>query len=485
MPLQLRRGTAAEKADLNQPLAQGEPLWITDTGKLYIGDGATLAQNLEPVVGYGDEEAQDAAAAIFVNGNHSDISFDYLDGSNLINATVSVSQLTQNLDMNNFNIEGTGNIDIDGNLTIAGDVQANAVVGDYKGSVFGDDSVLLVDAVESAINLEGTIKGNLTPASTGIFSLGTPSLRFTEAYLSQSLWIGTAQINAEGASIDLPAGSTVNGQPLGEIGQPGNGLKIDIVGEDSSLIVDSSTGNINAGIVAATEFIGDIQGSVFADDSTLMINAIDTTISANSITTGNILNINADLDYRSLTGSSTFSISSTDDAGILTLRKISDSDLSGDINAYGRIVFARDDANGPAVNAIVSGTDTALVFAVDNTSTFTDTSKFFTWTGSGLGIGKITASQTLDVNGNGVFSGDVEASAFKGSLTSDDSTVIVDAVDSSITLGNFLQFGQLSTSERDALAAENGMVIYNTSNNKFEGYQNGVWINLDDGSPAS
>jgi len=54
-----------------------------------------------------------------------------------------------------------------------------------------------------------------------------------------------------------------------------------------------------------------------------------------------------------------------------------------------------------------------------------------------------------------------------------------------LTLGNFLQFGQLSTSERDALAAENGMVIYNTSNNKFEGYQNGVWINLDDGSPAS
>jgi hypothetical protein len=28
------------------------------------------------------------------------------------------------------------------------------------------------------------------------------------------------------------------------------------------------------------------------------------------------------------------------------------------------------------------------------------------------------------------------------------------------------------------------MVIYNTTNNRFEGRQNGAWINLDDGTAA-
>ena len=484
MPLQLRRGTAAEKADLNQPLAQGEPLWITDTGKLYIGDGATLAQNLEPVVGYGDEEAQDAAAAIFVNGNHSDISFDYLDGSNLINATVSVSQLTQNLDMNNFNIEGTGNIDIDGNLTIAGDVQANAVVGDYKGSVFGDDSVLLVDAVESAINLEGTIKGNLTPASTGIFSLGTPSLRFTEAYLSQSLWIGTAQINAEGASIDLPAGSTVNGQPLGEIAQPGNGLKIDIVGEDSSLIVDSSTNTVSG------SFIGELNGSVFADDSTTIIDGSTGEINTPNLNTSNLntsfitSNI-PELNFTSAVGNSTINIISDDTPGILAIRKEAlDEDLSGTVQAYGRLVFGRNDLNGNLITSFVAGNDLAITFGVDATATFADTTKFVTWTGTSFGIGKLDPSKTLDVNGDAFFEGDVEAAAFKGSIVGDDSTTIVNAVEGSISASSFVQFGSFTTSERNNLSAVNGMVIYNTTDNRFQGFQNSAWINLDDGTLA-
>jgi hypothetical protein len=42
----------------------------------------------------------------------------------------------------------------------------------------------------------------------------------------------------------------------------------------------------------------------------------------------------------------------------------------------------------------------------------------------------------------------------------------------------FVQFGSLTTAERDALAAANGMVIYNTTDNKFQGYENGAWANL-------
>jgi hypothetical protein len=37
---------------------------------------------------------------------------------------------------------------------------------------------------------------------------------------------------------------------------------------------------------------------------------------------------------------------------------------------------------------------------------------------------------------------------------------------------------RLTTTQRDALTAVAGMVIYNSSTNKFQGYENGSWANL-------
>jgi len=48
----------------------------------------------------------------------------------------------------------------------------------------------------------------------------------------------------------------------------------------------------------------------------------------------------------------------------------------------------------------------------------------------------------------------------------------------------YVQFGSFSATERAALTPANGMVIYNTTANKFQGYQNGGWINLDTGAAA-
>jgi hypothetical protein len=44
--------------------------------------------------------------------------------------------------------------------------------------------------------------------------------------------------------------------------------------------------------------------------------------------------------------------------------------------------------------------------------------------------------------------------------------------------GGVFQFPRLTSTERDALVVASGSVIYNTSTNKFQGYENGVWVNL-------
>lgn len=41
-----------------------------------------------------------------------------------------------------------------------------------------------------------------------------------------------------------------------------------------------------------------------------------------------------------------------------------------------------------------------------------------------------------------------------------------------------LVLSRLTTTERNALTAVNGMLIYNTTLNKFQGYENGAWVNL-------
>ena len=46
------------------------------------------------------------------------------------------------------------------------------------------------------------------------------------------------------------------------------------------------------------------------------------------------------------------------------------------------------------------------------------------------------------------------------------------------TATHYVQFGSFTTAERNALTAANGMVIYNSTTNKFQGYENGSWVNL-------
>jgi hypothetical protein len=195
MPLQIRRGTAAERNALTSPLVVGELLYVTDQGKIYIGDGTLLTDSTDSagnpgqggkgliVTGFSSEEAQDATAELFSNGTHTNITFTYNDSANSINAQIDLSSY-----LGDINVEGLITSSIKGSIfaedstllidainavipaqnvsgTFTGDV-----VGDVRGSIYGDDSTLLIDGTNSIIPasvLSGTFTGNVIGNITG------------------------------------------------------------------------------------------------------------------------------------------------------------------------------------------------------------------------------------------------------------------------------------------------------------------------------
>jgi hypothetical protein len=136
MPLQIRRGTTAERLTIT-PLP-GELIYDTTTEEIFVGDGVQAGGRI--TTGVSIEDASDAAAALFTSGVHTGIVFDFNDTNNQINASVSFNTLLENLNLNEFDIVGTGNINIDGQIT-----------ANVNGSIFADDSILLVDAVSGQL----------------------------------------------------------------------------------------------------------------------------------------------------------------------------------------------------------------------------------------------------------------------------------------------------------------------------------------------
>jgi len=259
MPLQIRRGTDAQRTAIT-PLT-GELIYTTDGKRLYIGDGTTLGG--VQLTGYTNEDAVDAVAAALLAGTSQNISFTYgttQDSANRIDATVNISSLLGNLNVNGYTIYGTGNINLQGTIE-----------SDFVGSVSADNSTLLVDATNGSIVLEGTVKGNIVSDFDSAYDIGSAAYKFRDLYID-SVHVGNAIMTSIGSGINLPAGSTIDGAPLGAPGTGGS-LNIDIVGDDSTVLVNSATNTLGG------TFVGDMNGSVYSDNSTIMVDAVDLRLS--------------------------------------------------------------------------------------------------------------------------------------------------------------------------------------------------------------
>lgn len=397
MPLQIRRGLNAERTQIAPAngLVEGELLYTTDEKKLYIGTGSVGEHQGVVITGYTDSDAKDAAAEILTTGDHVGVGFSYDSQTKQLNATVDLSAFD-------------------------GPIVADAL----KGSVFADDSSVLLDAIDKIVyadvvgivtgNLNGNVIGNVTGDVTG---------------------------NVAGNVI-----GNVTGDITGSI-----------FADDSTLLVDGTNGTVPWAVISnapafLTEIPGsitaDVKGSIFADDSTLLVDAIDNAINANTVRTNTISTVNNLLRINPApTTGTTVEISGFDSRAILQLKRLSNSDISG-VNEsilLGSIFF---ETAGDIVGSLIHGGVDILRLGTSADGTFADDSKFVFVRGGNLGINNISPQEKLDVVGNGIFTGNISVGGsvigdVVGSLFSDASTMLIDGTDGSLMVANINIAGEI------------------------------------------
>ena len=501
----------------------------TVTANFFVGDGSLLT-NL-PSTGGGGEGV--------VGGGNYNINIVADDSTLMLDATnQTFSGLQLTITGNSFfqgNVEAdqifgpldgdvTGSVFSDSSFvmvdSVAGKLRADT---EFTGSgiITSPDQNIDVTAPSGSVNINGVNFLNnkdVVPVVSGTGKIGRVGTKFEEVNATTGNFDRVTG-DASGLFNFPPTIGIVDGQTY-TIDVQGN-----LIGEDSTILVDAVSNTFN----------GNVQGNVIADDLSVIVNSLDKRVTANlfvggfecsptGVFQGDLIgNTFGDLydeastslttveqsemhftrwlpndltvifENRSqTTGDQVIQFNSFDGRMQLDLKK-NKADAALDDGIYdirGEVKFgALSDIDGDINSAKITVGHDALFIGTAKNNDLTIDEKFVMFTTNDsdqikVGIGKATVSAELDVNGSGIFEGDVTASAFKGSLVADDSTIIVDAVENTITAGGYIQFGQYTTTNRNALTAVNGMVIYNESVDRFQGYQNGAWINLDDGTAA-
>ena len=354
MALRLRRGTNAERLLVTPK--EGELIYTTDTKLIFAGDGSQIGGNV--IAGL---------ASVLAD---------------------TTPQLGGNLDLNSKNITGVGNINIDGTITAP----------QFEGNLHADDSTVAYDsATQKLVVGDITTSGHITPSTSNVKDIGSSTSKFRNGYLN------TLYVNNLIGSVDV------------------------------------------SGTLTASKFDGDLTGSVFGDDSSILVDGINGTF------TGNIIG-NTRVSNPNVTAIVAIDIDSVDNASKLNLKRKSTSALVGDASLqYGLISFGRDDSAGVRTTGLIVGKEDGIYFGQSAAGTFGTPSVFMVWKDNKLGVSNDTPSEKLDVTGN------IKASGF------------------------MMPGVYATTSARDTAHASpaNGQIIYLTATHKFQGYANSAWVNLN------
>ena len=393
MALRLRRGTQAERDDAGFIPDSGEPVWTIDTKRLYIGDGTTPGGNLIQASGGGGGSItgitdtttgsvlalSDLAATFSV-----DVEMD-------ANADITLSATSQ--------LNGTGQISLTGNIT-GNDFSGNAATfasvtatggidGDLTGSVFADDSTLLIDAVNGKLAAPATV------------------------------------VEAEQEAI-VTVASAASASPV-----------IKLQGYGGSDINNPTVPVDNARLGVQYSFW---DGAAYTDSS--LING-----------------------YHKTSGAGYLALTAKNTSSNFFLNAV---EIDGD---NGKVIVAAETAveieNFSFAGGVLDTTDSSAITVAVATEFSSDVT-----VENNLVVNNALVCDTLEVTNF------VTAGAGTPELTSDTAILLTAGTRVEVTSSPF-KLASFTDAERDALTAENGDMIYNTDNNRPEMYVNGAWKIVD------
>jgi len=459
MPLRLRRGTNAERLGFTP--SEGELIYVIDSKRIYVGDGTTTG------------------------------------GVDIVAAAGGA--LTADLDLNNNDILGTGTISINGNITatnfignVTGNVNGNTtgthfgnVIGNVTGNIFG--------------NLQGDFEGDLYGSVWA-----NDSTKLVDA---QNNILSTGDIVLSNNTITVvPNLTSGNGNPYGRIRIGGDGNTAQIP------------------YVTLQRLWNDV--TVSLEENYVIVNGLAT----------------LKYDNYALRGTFASPASVQPGDGFYSLNAYGHDGLNYNLSAS---IFLQVDNLGTVAPGIVPGKITMATFGSTGIH-------FLVFESNGrLGVNKANPDVELDVLGNAEITGTLKAGGVQGSFFADDSSLIIDGITGTVTSDTIIGGGvvlssgsittadssdlfvnqltrftsdviiegsidvkelsssstgspeliaaldlklgagnaviitnapfrlaRFTTSERDALFAQNGDMIYNTTTDKFQGYENGAWVDL-------
>jgi hypothetical protein len=268
MALRLKRGTTAER--LTYTPLNGELVYDIDQKAIYIGDGA-------------------------------------LAGGKLL---ASGGTIIDDIVLNGNDITGTGNIDITGDIDVAGNIHAT-------GNITSDGTITLGNNDADEVEFKAEIVSNIVPDTNNTYDLGAPLKRWNTVY-ANTVDATTVNGNTEGYHTGDVTGSVfadnstllvdaTSGRIVGPVFANVTG---NTTGTHTGNVIGNVLGDVNgnlAGVVTGTfigavstpggqvvfdtrlsgditlpaNLVGDVFGSVYANDSTRLVDAIASRINTN------------------------------------------------------------------------------------------------------------------------------------------------------------------------------------------------------------
>ena len=343
---------------------------------------------------------------------------------------------------------------------------------DTKKLFVGEGSTVVGVQVDTTLSAQYlSVPSNITPDATNTRDLGTTTAAWRTGYFNGIVATGEIEAASFTGNVVSNSSTVVVNANAGTVTA---NLTGDVTGNVTGNTVGTHTGPVT----------GDVKGSLFGSDSSLRIDG-DSDFITNGVIAldGGIVQLQSGdkVTFGTTTSANGvgIKINSTDHANNMAIEVYSDSSNNTTLNSmeafasrgtivtptvvnpddgiFGHSFYGYDGSSyilSSIIQATVDSTSTVSSGVVPGQLSFGTTANngssfnFMTLNKDGnVGINIDTPTKKLEVNGNGQFASEV-------------------------------LLGRMDQTAINALTAANGMIVYNTTTNKFQGYEGGAWSNL-------